>query len=289
MKQILSLLIIAMPFFCGGQNLAKTKYDLAYQNGSEICVLSFGDKKELRFDNVYDPALSPDGLKLAYTKSIQDKRWIVVVDLNTKVETKLNVNNNNYYGASWSPDNKYIAFNIFMSPSKWQIAIIKSDNSETKIFNTNSGLGVYQPTWSPDSKNIFAHNESIYKYDLSGKLLDSISIREIFGSYYFSSNSKFLYTSDNRHIIFNCGINEFMKGVDGPVEVIFSYDTETKNIKKLSPQKMYATDPQIESDSTIIFAGSKEGERSNIYRFNFLNNHLELIIKNGKRPTASYK
>jgi len=297
MRQVLTLMILVISSFCYGQDSAKIKYDLAYQKNKDICVLKFKDKKELNLTGGADPAISPDGFKLAYTKSNGSgtndfKRFIVIVDLKTKVETELKIFNNNYYGASWSPDNKFIAFNIWITPSKWQVGIIKLDNSEVKIFNTNSKLDIYQPTWSSDSKSIFAHGGSeVYRYNLNGKLLDSISIKKTFGdNYYTTSNTKFLYTSDNKYIIFNCGTNEFMEGVAGPVEAIFAYDIETKNIIRLSPQKMYASDPEIESDNNVIFTGSKENEKSNnIYRFNFLSNHLNLIIENGRKPTTSKK
>jgi Tol biopolymer transport system component len=297
MRQILTLMILFISSFCFGQNSSKIKYDLAYQKGSEICIIRFEDKKELKLTEGADPAISPDGYKLAYTKSSGSgistfKRFIVVLDLNTKVEAELSISNINYYGASWSPDSKYIAFNIWITPPKWQVGIINLENSEVKIFKTNSELGIYQPTWSSDSKSIFAHDMSkVFKYDLSGKLLDSISVQNTFGeNHYITSSTKFLYTSDNKHIIFNCGTNEFMEGVDGPVEAIFAYNTKSKNTIRLSPQKMYASDPVIESDNNIIFSGSKENEKSNcIYRFDFLSNQLNLVIKNARRLTISKK
>lgn len=290
-------MILLISLFCFGQDSTKIRYDLAYQNDNIIYVLNFKDKKELHLMEGADPAISPDGLKLAYTKSNGSgrndfKRFIVVVDLNTKVETELKIFNNNYYGASWSPNSKYIAFNIWVTPPKWQIGTINLENSEVKIFNTNSKLGIYKPTWSADGRNIIAHDLSkIFRYDLSGKSLDSISVQSTFGDkYYTTSNTKFLYTSDNKIIIFNCGTNEFMEGVDGPVEAIFAYNIKTKKTFRLSPQNMYASDPEIESDGSVIFSGTKENEKStNIYRFDFLRNQLTLIIENGRRPTTCKK
>lgn len=295
MKKILILPILLISLFCSGQVSEKIKYDLAYQKGREIHVLCFKDKKELMFPNGYGPAISPDGYKLAYTKSVNSvsgfKSFSIIVDLNTKAETKLEINSDNFSVGSWSPDGKYLIFSIFMPPSKWQMGIMKSDNSGVKIFNATPGLGVYSPTWSQDSKNIFAHGWSIYKYDLNGEILDSMSIEETFGkNYYFSSASRFLYTSDNKRIIFNCGINEFMKGVAGPVEAIFSFDTKTKNITRLSEKGMYSSDPEIETDSTIVFAGSRGNGGKSIYRLNLLNNRLSLLVENGGiRPTRSRK
>jgi hypothetical protein len=51
---------------------------------------------------------------------------------------------------------------------------------------------------------------------------------------------------------------------------------------------MFASDPEIESDNSIVFTGTKENEKTNnIYRFDLLSNQLNLAIKNGRRPSTS--
>jgi len=133
--------------------------------------------------------------------------------------------------------------------------------------------------------------ETIFKYDLKGNIVDTIDIKRTFGeNYYMSSSTKFLFTSDSRFIIFNSGIDETMKDEEGPVEVIFAYDTKSKGITRLSPKGMFAFDLNIESDQSAIFSGSKENEKqNNIYRVDLISKKVELIIKNGTRPTMCIK
>jgi hypothetical protein len=109
-------------------------------------------------------------------------------------------------------------------------------------------------------------------------------------NYYMTSNARFFFTSDNRFIIFNCGSDDTWKNFLGPVEAVFVYDTRSKEISRLSPKGMYAFDLNIENDESVIFAGSTENENhSNIYRVNLASKNLELIIKNGTRPTMRKK
>lgn len=293
MKHSLIFLALIVLISCGGQESNKDKYDISFQRENDVCVQRFADGKVLKFKDGFDPAISPDGNKLAYTKSKDFEegfiRYIVVVDLKTNQETKLNVNNDNYYGASWSPDNSLIAFNIFVE-NNWSVGLINSDNTGFKLIKANSDMGLFEPTWSSDSKHIIAHNmQKIYKFDLGGDVVDSIDIsREIGENYYTSSASKFLFTSDNRYLVFNCDTDEIMEDVDGPVSALFVYDTKNKATTRLSPKGMFAFDPNLKSDNSVIFCGFKE-KTYNIYSVDLITKKIELIIKDATRPTISKK
>jgi TolB protein len=295
MKNFLTSFLLLIFFSCHGQESKNLKYDLAFQRDNETIVLRFFDKKELSFKDSSDPALSPDGSKIAYTKNGSEydnfNRIIVVTDLQTGSETKLNVTDINYYGASWSPDNSHISFNIMVN-GRWQIGLIKSDNTEFSTLQTNSGNGLFSPTWTADAKFIICHDmNTIYKFNLSGQVVDKINIKNTLGeSYMMSSGTKFIETSDNKNIIFNCGINESMKGVFGPVEAIFIYNIITKEIQRLTPKGVYAVDLSSFNDSTFLFTGSKEEESLDcIYQVNIKTKKIALKIKNGMRPSMSTK
>ena len=283
---------------CKGQVMKKEKYDMAYKRDRDVYLLNLTDKKEFCIKDGSDPAISPDGLKVAYTKSTKPGtdliRYIMLVDLDTKSETKLNIKNNNYYGASWSPDNNFIAFEILIDDI-WKVGFIKSNNSELRIITPNSGIGLFSPTWSSDSKYIYAHNlTKLFKYDLNCNLIDSIDIQKTFSeNYYISGGTKFLFTSDNNYIIFNCGNNgtdKEMKNDEGQVEAIYVYNIKTKEIDRLSPIGMLVGYLANESDTSVLFSGFSENEKTdNIYRINLLTKHLELIIKDGNNPTIRKK
>lgn len=293
MKNILIIMTFTALISCNRQKPYQSKYDLSYQKGDNVCVLRFKDQNEICFIDGYDPAISPDGHRLAYTKSNRPGeeflRYIVVIDLDSKKEIKLNVNNDNYYGATWSPDNSHIAFNIFMN-DHWRIGLIKSDNSGLSIIGADTDTDLFEPTWTSDSKFIVVHDmDSIFKYDLKGNIVKTIDIYETFGrDYYMTSFTRFIFTPDNRFIIFNCGTDEIMKNDVGPLEAIFTYNTKSKEILRLTPRSIYAFDLNTGDDRSVIFAGSGENDSlSNIYRVDLAGKNLGLIHNNGSRPTMS--
>lgn len=292
MKRI-SILLILMVLFTNCKSQSEY-FDLAFQDGNNSCVIQNDLKKKQCFSNAINPCLSTDGKQLAITKPSGNNnnysRYISIINLKTKKETKLNVNNNNYYGPMWSPDNNYIAFNILINNS-WTIGLIKSDNTDFKTVEIESDL--FSPTWLSGNEFFLAQNNGsmIYKFDLKCKLVDSIDIQKIIGENYFiTSSSKFLYTSDNQFIVFNCDINESLKNVDGPLQAIFSFNIASKTIVRLSPKGMFAADPFVETDNNILFAGSLENENyKKVYRTDLSGKHLQMIIENGINPTSRKK
>jgi len=267
-------------------------YDIAFESKDGICVVNNTTKRKLCFTDVYNPYLSPDGKYLAVTKYLETgkefSRFISIIDLNKNKELKLNVNNSNFYEANWSLDNQYIAFNILVN-HKWIIGIIRSDNTEFKLLKNCSKFGMFSPSWMPDSKYFIAHDMSvIYKFDLECNVIDSIDIQKTFGeNHYMSSSTKFIFTPDNKNIVFNCGINEQMKDVEGPVEAIFIYNIASKSITRISPKGMFGYDAFVESDNSILFSGAREGEKiPNIYKYYLAEKKFELFIKEGKNPST---
>jgi hypothetical protein len=49
--------------------LSNKEFSLAYQDGNKIVVTSIDTMKQISFGGATDPAISPDGRKLAYTVS----------------------------------------------------------------------------------------------------------------------------------------------------------------------------------------------------------------------------
>jgi Tol biopolymer transport system component len=284
---ILDILLITVLISCK----ETTSYNLAYEKGNKVYATSRDTMIKKSFSNVTNPCISPDGKSLAVTKfaNAGSGRSIIIIDLESMKEIQLNVKNDNYYGPSWSPDNQYLAFNIFINYN-WTIGLVNSKNYGFTFVKTANKFGLFSPTWIGDGKHFVCHDmRKIFIFDLHCNPTDSIDIEKTMGNNYFiGSNSKFLFTSDNNFIIFNSGINEFMKDVEGPVEAIFSFNLSNNSIKRLSPKGLYSTDPFIETDNNILFTGSKENEHnSNIYRTSLTNGKLDLVIKNAMTPSVS--
>ncbi|AYB33936.1 PD40 domain-containing protein [Chryseolinea soli] len=237
----------------------------------------------------YDPCISPDGKRLTFLKYGGSAREIFLVDLKTMKEVRLKVDSDNFYGAVWSPDGKYVAFNVW-DDGDWAIGVVKSDNTGfTKIKGT-PGYGLYQPTWSPDSKSIIAHDlMDIFEFDLTGAELQKINISETLGEdLALASDNRFWISKDKSSFFLNAGVDERMDDVEGPVYAILYVNMQTKESVRISPKKMYASDLYMIGENKLVFSASKENERqSTIYAYDFELRKLTPIIENATKPSGS--
>jgi dipeptidyl aminopeptidase/acylaminoacyl peptidase len=249
-----------------------------------------GEDKEVLLAEGYDPCISPDGSKLTFLKFGDNKRReIYLLDLRTGTERKLNVDSENFYGAVWSPDGKYIAFNVW-GGADWEIGLIKSDNSDFSRIKRPADFGLYEPTWSVDSKSIIAHSlVDIFEFDLQGNQLQKINIKDTMGEKYsLSSDNRFWITEDRQGFFFSSGIDEGMEGVEGPVVAIIHFVVATKQFERISPPKVYASDLYRIDANKLVFTGTKENETtSDVYAYDVAAKKLEVIIHNATTPSGT--
>jgi Tol biopolymer transport system component len=126
-----------------------------------------------------EPALSPDGSLIAYTRSGADQGiWIMKVD-GTDRHRVAHIAGQHAEGAAWSPDGKRLAF-VELPTTQFvgnrEIWLVNADGSEqTKLTDQSSGD---RPTWSPDGTRIaFASfaGGGIYGIGIDGKGLAPIT------------------------------------------------------------------------------------------------------------------
>jgi TolB protein len=99
-----------------------------------------------------NPALSPDGTRVAL-ESHRDGNWeIYLLDLATDDVTRL-TNELAFDGApSWSPDGSRIAFESYRN-GNWEVYVLDLDTLQpTRL--TEDPAGDYAPAWSPDGEQI---------------------------------------------------------------------------------------------------------------------------------------
>ncbi len=89
-------------------------------------------------------------------------------------------------------------------------------------------------------------------------------------------------------MIFDAGMhNESMKDVHGPPYAILAFNFKTKKIKRLSPKKMWASEPWIDKNDQIYFSGGHDIKSSSIYKTDIEGSYLTKIIDNGYSPTGT--
>jgi TolB protein len=298
--KILSLTLIMIS--CAERKPETTNSDtdetLVKQKGESFVVFQrdtviyskLGHNKEKQILIGYNPSVSPDGRKLTFLKYEGEAREIFLVDLTTMNETRLNVDSDNFFGATWSRDGKYIAFNVW-DDGDWAIGVIKSDNTGFTRIKGQPGFGLYEPTWSPDSKSIIAHNLiAVFEFNLDGTEVQKIDVGTLGEDISLSSDNRFWISEDKDSFFFNAGVSEGMAGVEGSVYAILYFNMRTGELLRLSPQKMHARELYMTGENKLIFSAAKENEQqSNIYSYDIELRKLTQIIKNGTTPSGSIR
>jgi len=272
-------------------SLSSKNYALAYQDGEKIVATSIDTMKQISFGGATDPAISPDGNKLAYTLSDSaGHRSIWIADMENKNQGQLVVNNNNYYQAVWSADGSTIAFNIFNKQNLWKIGIIKADNSGYVMLDSASKINVYAPTWKNEKEIVGQDLTNLYTFDLSGKVIDTKLIAGLIGKdLTIASSNRFFYTKDGQKLIFNAGNSDVLDGLTGPAEAVYILDLASKKIDRLSPKGITVPYVFVTADDRIFYSGmEKPFTQSKIYVSDLSGNN-KIVVDKGTYPTGALK
>jgi len=272
-------------------SLSSKNFALAYQDGDKIVATSIDTMKQISFGGAIDPAISPDGNKLAYTLiDSAGNRSIWIANMENKSQGKLQVNSHNYYQAMWSPDGTAIAFNIFNSKNLWKIGVIKTDNSEYVMLDSASKINVYAPTWKNEREIVGQDLTKLYTFNRSGKLIDTKLISDLIGKEFsIASSNRFFYTKNGTKLIFNAGNADVLDGLTGPSEAVYVLDLASKKVQRISPKGINVPYVFLTADDRIFYSGAeKPFTQSKIY-VSDLDGNIKTVVDKGNNPTGALK
>lgn len=272
-------------------SLSSKNFALAYQEGNKIVATSIDTMKQISFGGATNPAISPDGNKLAYTViDSANHRTIWVADMENKSQLQLKVNNDNYYQAMWSPSGNIIAFNILNDKKIWKVGLIKADNTGFLVLDNTSKINVYSPTWISENELVAHDLVNLYRFDSAGKLVDSKPIRDLIGNdFSIASSNRFFYSKNGEKLIFNAGNTDALPGLTGPSEALYVLDLASKKVERLSPKGMNVPYVFLTADDHIFYSGAeKPFTQSKIY-VSDLKGKIKTVVDKGTNPTAALK
>jgi Tol biopolymer transport system component len=271
--------------------LSQKAIALAYQDGLKIVATSIDTLKQISFGGATDPAISPDGNKLAYTLTDSaGGRSISVADMENKSQGKLQVNSNNFYRAVWSPSGATIAFSIFSLKGLWKIGVIKTDNTAYQMIDSASSINIYAPTWKNETELLGHDLTHLYTFNIQGKTIDTKPIADLIGKdFTLASSNRFFYTSDGKKLIFNVGNTDVLDGLTGPSEAVYILDLASKKVDRISPKGINVPYLFVTADDRIFYSGAeKPFTQSKIY-VSDLSGNIKTIVDKGTDPTGTLK
>lgn len=247
-----------------------------------------------------DPAPFSNAEKVAYTfYTPQGGRQIAMYDRTTKTNKLLAIIvGDNNYGPVVSPNQQLLAFHHF-SGKNWAIAVVDTAGTELSIITEPTGN--YSPAWKSTGDAVYYHNmDTLFLYSLSSKTRTTlVDLKELFAMKASSSSAMRITTAENdRYIIFDADGETSAGDYEHPWAAIFSYDTQTRALKRISPDNVFASAPYVAAGGkTIYFSGFEakdikpgKGEEESVvelyvYSMDLDGKNLRRICKGG-RPTV---
>ena len=100
----------------------------------------------------FDPAWSPDGAKIAFSRFTERRFQIFVMDADGSDATQLTRGDGSASDAAWSPDGTRIAFT--RCRGSCDVYVINADGTGERRLTHGEQPGEQSPTWSPDGRRI---------------------------------------------------------------------------------------------------------------------------------------
>lgn len=116
----------------------------------------------------FDPAWSPDGKKIAFSRFIGRGYQVFLMDPNGSGATQLTRGDGSASDAAWSPDGRRIAFT--RCRGSCHVYAINADGTGERRLTNGEPPGEESPTWSPDGRRIaFVDINGIFVMDAEGR------------------------------------------------------------------------------------------------------------------------
>ena len=123
-----------------------------------------------------EPALSPDGRRVAYESTVDGKLDLFARDIETGVAERLTENQADDFSPSWSPDGTSIVFASNRN-NNVDIYILDIAMRQTRRLTTDAGTDM-NPTWAADGR-IYFNSDRTQAWQIYAVLPDGTSLAAI--------------------------------------------------------------------------------------------------------------
>ncbi|MBZ5588847.1 MAG: hypothetical protein LAO05_09810 [Acidobacteriia bacterium] len=288
------LLLHAGPLVAGPQPTSRA---LAFERDGAVWVSSADGTGALKLVEGVDPRISPDGLRIAYTRDSSAargvRRHIAIVDIASRTSRELtSVPGDNSFGPVWSPDGSTLLAYV-LADKQWNLGLVNADNTGFR-FVVRPGPGVppcWSAAWAPDGVSIFCQDlESLFRLSLDGKQLWRASVAQLFPKADLNSGARVTSSPDGRRLLVEVDVDEATTAGnwDGPPPAVFLVDVEAKSSKRLTAPGLLAWHPEWLDVTDFLCVVERQGDKEpSVARMPLAGGTPIMLLSNARNPSLS--
>jgi len=270
---------------------------LAFERDGSVWVASLDGSGAVRLAEGVDPAISPDGRSVAYTKDTSGpkgvRRHIAIVDVATRASRGLaSVPSDNSFGPVWSPDGSGLLVYV-LADKVWNLGLVKADDSAFRLVVTGGPrvFPCWSAAWASDGKSIFCQDlANIARIALDGKPLWSASAAQLFPGGGLNSGSGISPSPDGGKLLVEVDMDEpvFVNSWDGPPPAVFLVDVAGRTAMRLTEKGTLAWQPEWLDTAAFLCVVQRQGETEpSLARVPLAGGAPTLLTRNARNPTVS--
>lgn len=269
--------------------------DYAFERNNNIYYHVFNSNNLFVINNASDPAVSPNGLKLAYRKEFHTQGnsrsdTINVFDFNSNRTYKLTTKNRYNHSPKWSPNGSFLGFTSITHNGKFSISIFDSSKLITSVI-PSFDASCNNFNWLSDNKTFSINDlDSLWLIDFSGIVQKSYSMNKITKGNWITIPLTLYFSEDKKVIYFNAYNNSATckRPPDGPCS-IYQYSLLTDSLIKLTGNELQCRGNFVTNGQQIYVSAYTACNKYNISIFKVDNLHTKEVIKNAENITVAKK
>jgi len=190
-----------------------------------------------------EPAISPDGLKIAFSNNKGGGRHILVMDSDGSDIVQLTDDGYNK-APSWSPDGSKIVFaRSSNSDAPSDIYIMDADGSDLKNITNTSTARESNPDWAPDGSRIVYESYADGDTEIHTIRPDGTDNAQITDNTLFDSEPEWSPSGDRI---------AFVRNLDSKGDKVHIMNSDGTNVRELTPSSTSEVSPTWSPDGSMI-------------------------------------
>jgi Tol biopolymer transport system component len=224
---------------------------LCFSRGDDIYLMDVNTGRVRKILRGNEPNISPNGERIAYV--FADNGALKTVDVESGASKEFSsLQRVRAAVPQWSPDGSKIAFE-FKKDLTWRVAILDTLTEQWQDITAAypAEQSYFLSSWTSKGQSLLIQDlRSVHEVDIHGKELQQIDVKRLLRQdENISSISRFSFSADNKHLLFNTAMDPDHSAS------IYKLDVKTSALVRITPATVEGCEPHwLPNEKEILFS-----------------------------------